>query len=88
MNRILIVSLFLLFVYSANAQSDSASPPKKYDIKSGKIIYKFKTGPLSGEKIFIFDNWGSVTKQIIATHMDTAGIKKMMGISDLPIIRP
>jgi hypothetical protein len=82
MNRILIVSLFLLFAYTANAQSDSVPPARKYSIKSGKIIYQIKGGSIDGERIFIFDDWGNRTKQITTSHIDYAEIKKSLGIKD------
>jgi hypothetical protein len=78
MDRILISSLFLVFALSANAQSNSISPAKKFGIKSGKIIYKFENGPQSGEKIIIFDDWGISIKEIVTTLTDTAMMRQLL----------
>lgn len=63
--------LLLLFSVGLNciAQSDlsAGNTPAPYDIKSGKIVYRFYNGLQQGEKIVVFDDYGALEKMVSNT---------------------
>lgn len=49
-----------------------------FGIKSGRIVYTFVSGPISGEKTFTFDDWGKTFKEEITNIQDTAWMRKVI----------
>jgi hypothetical protein len=62
--------LFLLFSISISAQHF-----KRYDFKSGKIIYN-STGSMTGTETLYFDNYGMLEAKETNTELDVMGIKQ------------
>jgi len=81
----LFMFTFLLLSF-ANVQKKTIGIHRFYDIKSCKIKFRFLKGAQSGEKIFVFDNWGNVEKEEITTINDTTIMKKgFSSVSDSAI---
>ncbi len=65
MKNILVFILLLGFVHPGSCQTDTLnSGPTPYDIKSGKIVYRFFNGIQQGEKTVVFDDYGRYEKMI------------------------
>lgn len=63
MKNILAFILLLVFSHSAVCQTETPnSAPNPYDIKSGKITYRFVNGIQQGIKVVVFDNYGKQEK--------------------------
>lgn len=74
--RIPFIPLLLLMA-SANAQTDSSTPPKFFGVQTVKIVFKFTNGAQSGEKTIVFDDWGRKEREEVTTVNDTATLRKM-----------
>src|SRR5258708_2515016 len=61
--------IFLILIINTQAQFDSSSMRKYYDIKSCKIVYNFSNGLQKGEKTIVFDFWGNYEKAIVHSRL-------------------
>ena len=74
--RSFFLFISILFSLSLNAQSDSLSNfVKPYDIKSGRIYYRFFNGIQQGEKTLVFDDYGLYEKMVSRTIL-TNGVNE------------